>query len=87
MTGIQKASHLAWRILGAQAYIVDTRTSVLHELDDVGTCIWKLIDTEPDTSSVARRITELYDVPLDQAQHDLDYFLKELTSKGLLISA
>jgi len=43
MKSIVKASHLAARVIEGRAFIINTKTSTLHELDEVGTFIWKLI--------------------------------------------
>jgi hypothetical protein len=44
MGTIVKSPHLAWRIVSGQAFVINTKTSMLHELDEVATFIWKAID-------------------------------------------
>lgn len=82
MKNVKKAGHLAWRTIEGKAYIVNTRTSTLHELDEVGSFIWVRIDSSPE-----RIVDELlgeYDVTRAEAQKDLDEFLDALAEKGLI---
>ena len=44
MTNIVKTNHLAARVIEGKAFIINTKSSTLHELDETGTFIWKLIE-------------------------------------------
>ena len=39
-----KTENLASRVIEGQAFIINTKTSMLHELDATGTFIWNLIE-------------------------------------------
>lgn len=84
MKDLRKTSHLACRIISGQAFVINTHTSILHELDEVGTFIWDLLDRNISIDKIAEKIVETYDVSIEQAKADIETFLKELESNGLV---
>lgn len=79
-----KTPHLAWRLISEKAFIINTETSVLHELDETGTFIWKLLDKTADPAIIAGLLCEQYEVSPEQAKKDTTKFLKELRVNGLI---
>jgi len=82
---IKISPHTAFRIIENKAYIINTQTSTLHELDEVGTFLWDLLCKNSSAEILAQRLFDNYDVAsYKQAQSDVDDFLEQLSSKGLL---
>lgn len=79
-----KKSSIAWRIVEGQAFIINTKTSVLHELDETGTFIWKLAAKNRDVEYIASELSSHYDVARDQAAKDTEEFFEELEKKGIM---
>lgn len=81
---IIKAGDLAARVIEGQAFIINTKTSVLHELDETGTFIWKLIERKKSRQDIVSALVSEFEVSEQQAGLDLDEFLNELEQKGLI---
>ena len=79
-----KKNDIAWRIIEGQAFIVNTTTSTLHELDETGTFIWKLLETDERPEDIAVEISLHFDVSGEQALKDTEEFIVELEKKGIL---
>lgn len=84
MTIYRRNPHLAWRIICDQAYIVDPRTSTLHELNELGTFIWNLIDSDKTLDKIAANIIRYFEVSEEKAKEDTEEFLNALKINGLV---
>ena len=78
------AAHCAWRMIDGVAFVVDTRDSTLHELSETGSFIWKLLEKGEKPATIAGRLTETYDVSLNEASRDVDEFMRQLQTYGLI---
>jgi Coenzyme PQQ synthesis protein D (PqqD) len=84
MKNIIKTNHLAARIIEGKAFIINTKNSTLHELDETGTFIWKLIEKKKSLEEMTSLITSEFDVTSTQAENDLHEFLEALKQKGII---
>lgn len=84
MKKFSKTANVACRIIEGQAFIVNTQTSTLHELDETGTFIWKLIEKGKNIDEVAEALSESFDVTRQNAGKDAEEFISELKKKGIL---
>jgi hypothetical protein len=75
---------IASRIIEGQAFIVNTKTSTLHELDETGTFIWKLIEKGRTLENIVLELSSFYEVTEARAMKDAKDFLDELSAKGLI---
>ena len=79
-----KTENLASRVIEGQAFIINTKTSTLHELDETGTFIWNLIEKKKNRLEILRELTTHFDVTDIVAERDLGEFLSELKKMGLI---
>jgi hypothetical protein len=84
MKNIAKSVHLAWRIVGGRAFVINTKTSTLHEFDGLATFIWKEIDAGTTRDDLLRSIVDNYEVSAERASADLDRFLQTLQDHGII---
>ncbi len=84
MEKLTKTDNIAWRVIEGQAFIINTKTSTLHELDETGTFIWKLIEKGSSIEETAKELSERFDVSTGQAVKDIRDFITELEKKGIL---
>jgi Coenzyme PQQ synthesis protein D (PqqD) len=84
MKNLLKTNNIAHRIIEGQAYIINSKTSTLHELDETGTFIWKLLEKGKAPREIAESLAANYDVSTEQAFKDTKEFLCELETKGIL---
>lgn len=64
--------------------VVDPRTSTLHDLSEVASFYWTSIDGSRSLDDLAAAAAEEFDVDVRTARLDLERYVDELTSKGLL---
>lgn len=84
---ISRTTHVAWRIIDGKAYIVNTRNSTMHELDETATFIWKALDRHRTAEHLTEQLRQTYEVSHAQAQKDVSEFLDDLKTKGLIETA
>jgi len=82
-----KTDNIACRIIEGQAFIINTKTSTLHELDETATFIWRLVEKGRGHEDIARSLSEEFDVSREQASKDTADFLRELEKKGILAAS
>ena len=84
MKQFEKSRDIAFRVISGKAYIVNTRTSTLCELNETGTFLWKLMDSSVIRQDLVNKMHDTYDVSFNDARKDVDEFLNELKINGLI---
>jgi hypothetical protein len=82
----QKNPALAWREIDDETVIISPNDSVMHELNDTGSFLWKNIDGKKSAADLAQLLSENYEVTPDIALSDTEALLEELSSRKLVIS-
>ncbi|MFZ0211097.1 MAG: PqqD family protein [Candidatus Acidiferrales bacterium] len=75
---------LAWREIDGRVVIISPEDSIVHELNETASFMWKLIDAGCDANQVAKLLQDEYDVDLSAAEADTRQFLASLRGTGLL---
>jgi hypothetical protein len=75
----------AWRELEGQVVIISPEDSVLHELNDTASFIWKLSTGEHGLEEIARRLAQEFEVDEATALADTHALVAELCAKRLLL--
>jgi coenzyme PQQ synthesis protein D (PqqD) len=83
----QKNPILAWREIDGEIVIVSPNDSVLHELNETGSFVWKQLDGRRPAAEIAAGLAAEYDVTPERALEDIETLLGELASRHLLIPA
>ena len=78
-----KSKHIADRIIEGKAIIV-TPDSMMHQLSEVGTRIWQLLDAHSTIEAIAARLVEEFDVSEDDARKDVAALAKDLQQKKIV---
>ena len=73
----QKNPALAWREIDAATVIISPNDSVMHELNDTGSFLWKNIDGHRNAADLAALLSEIYEVTPDVALTDTQSLLEE----------
>lgn len=71
--------------LGGETVVLSLATGESFSLDSTGQRIWQLLQDLGDREAVAKRLVEEYEGDDQDIRHDLDEFLKELESRGLIV--
>jgi hypothetical protein len=83
----QKNQALAWREIDEETVIISPTESVMHELNDTGSFIWKNIDGRRSAQEIASLLAASYEVTVDVALSDTEALLEELSSRKLVVLA
>jgi hypothetical protein len=83
----QKNPALAWREIDEETVIISPAESVMHELNDTGSFIWKNIDGRRSAQEIATLMAANYEVTVEVALTDTEALLVELSSRKLIVVA
>ena len=82
----QKNPALAWREIDEETVIISPNVSVMHELNDKGSFLWKNIDGKKSAAELAELLVENYEVTPDIALSDTQALLQEMSSRQLVVT-
>jgi hypothetical protein len=82
----QKNPALAWREIDDETVIISPNDSVMHELNDTGSFLWKNIDGKKSAAELAELLAENYEVTPDIAFSDTQALLNEMSSRKLVVT-
>jgi hypothetical protein len=82
----QKNQALAWREIDDETVIISPHDSVMHELNDTGSFLWKNIDGKKSAAELAELLVENYAVTPDIALSDTQALLEEMSSRKLVVT-
>ncbi len=77
------SKNLAWREISGQVFIVDPDNSYLHELNETGSFIWKLMERAFSPEEIAKRLSKEFDVVPAEAADDVKDFIETLINKKI----
>jgi hypothetical protein len=80
----EKTPDLIWRSLDDGTVIINPEQGDVKVLNNVGARVWELIDGQRSVGQIAQEITQDYEVSLDEANKDLQDYLKVMITQGLL---
>ncbi len=83
----QKNPALAWREIDDETVIISPQDSVMHELNDTGSFLWKNIDGRKSAAQLAELLAANYEVTPDAALSDTQALLEEMSSRKLVVNA
>jgi hypothetical protein len=83
----QKNPELAWREIDDETVIISPNESVMHELNETGSFIWKNIDGRHSAGELAEMVSASYEVTPDVALEDTESLLQQLSSRKLILPA
>ena len=82
----QKNPALAWREIDNETVIISPNDSVMHELNDTGSFLWKNIDGKRSAAQLAELLVQSYEVAPDVALSDTQSLLEEMSARKLVIT-
>jgi hypothetical protein len=82
----QKNPALAWREIDDETVIISPNDSVMHELNDTGSFLWKNIDGKKSAAELAELLVENYEVAPETALSDTQSLLEEMSSRKLVVT-
>jgi hypothetical protein len=79
-----RSESLEWREIEDEVIAIDTRTSSYLSANGSGLVIWRELAEGTTRELLIERIVETFGIETDRAAADVDHFLSDLRSRGLL---
>jgi hypothetical protein len=79
-----RSDALEWREVEGEVIVLDLEGSVYMSLNGSGAVCWRALADGATREEIANRLTERFDVSRERAERDVEDFLQELGSHGLL---
>ncbi len=76
--------NLAFRKISDEYYIVDSRNSMLHKLNSVGSLIWEVLKKGATVKEIVELVYKEYEVEIETLTKDVEEFITELKNKSLI---
>jgi hypothetical protein len=73
-----------FRVLGDGAVLVNLASNEVMEFNSTGAAIWEHLSRGASIDDVIPQLMETFDVDRTTAERDVETFLSELTSRGLI---
>lgn len=77
---------LAWREIERHVVVISPEDSVVHELNETASFIWKLASEGRNLAEIVRSLSAEYRVDAALAKADAEELLAVLAKKGLLVN-
>jgi Coenzyme PQQ synthesis protein D (PqqD) len=77
-------NEVAAKIIDGEAILINLSTGVYYSMTDVGAVMWELIGKRSSLGEIIQTITEIYDVPADQARADTERLAAQLLEEALV---
>lgn len=78
---------VAWRIIDGEAVIVLPESEEVNVLNEIGSCIWELVDGMRSVGEITEIIVAEYDITPEEAERDVGEFIQELVENKMLVLA
>jgi hypothetical protein len=79
-----KAGRIPSQDVDGEVFAITPDDGVLHNFDELGSFVWKLIDGKRSLGDIEGRVLAEYDVEPTRLRDDLTAFFKMLAEKGLV---
>ena len=80
---VRPSPRIAWQVVGGEAIVLDVTTGLAVGLNEVGTFIWKNLETL-DREQLVENIVREFAVDRATAKGDLETFLDRFVREGVL---
>ncbi len=89
-TPFQRNPELAARMIGDELILVPIKGQLaqlqqIYVLNEVGAFIWEHLDEMKDPAGLSDQLATVFEVDPEEAEADLEGYLRELSAQGLLL--
>lgn len=85
---LRRSPEVTFEVVDGRAILIDGQGTELITLNPVGTLVWNALDGERDSGQLANDLVATFeDVTVEQLEDDINAFVEELRSSGLVVEA
>jgi DNA-binding ferritin-like protein (Dps family) len=75
---------MIWRMVGDEAFIIDKDGTKIHQLNSIGSEIWKISEGNLTIMQIIENICNNFEIAEAQAKADTIQFVENMLSQGLV---
>ena len=75
---------MIWRMVGDEAFIIDKDGTKIHQLNSIGSEIWKISEGNLTIRQIIENICNNFEIAEVQAKADTIQFVENMLSQGLV---
>lgn len=76
---------VAAKVIDGELIVIRLSDGTYYSMDNVGTCIWELIEAGHPVTDLVRSLADRYATPVERVEADVVAFVGELLAEGLLV--
>ena len=76
---------MIWRMVGNEAFIIDKDGTKIHQLNRVGSEIWKISEGNLTVSQIIENICDYFAITAEEAEKDSAQFIEQMLAQGLVV--
>lgn len=76
---------VAAKIMDGEAVLINLATGMYYSMADSATAVWSMVEQGCSVDYIASRLSDHYDVPLEQAKRDVERIIEELENEDLAV--
>ncbi|MCX7716759.1 MAG: PqqD family protein [Endomicrobia bacterium] len=76
--------NIAYRKIGENVYIVDSKNSMLYKLNETASLIWEGISKGESISKIIKKILSEYEIDYQTVKSDVEELIDQLKDKSLI---
>ena len=82
---VVRNNEMIWRLVGDEAFIIDKDGTKIHQLNKMGSEIWKISEGNLTIRQIAETVCENFEVTAEEAEKDTVEFIENMLKQGLVI--
>jgi hypothetical protein len=75
---------MIWRMVGEEAFIIDKDGTKIHQLNSIGSEIWKISEGNLTIRQIIENICNYFEIAEAQAKADTIQFVEKMLNQGLV---
>jgi hypothetical protein len=76
-----------WKMVGNEAFIIDKDGTNFHQLNSVGSEIWKIAEGTATVRQIIETICSRFEITAEEAERDATRFIENMLTQGLVTLA
>src|SRR5574338_684104 len=78
---------VAAKVIDGELIIIRLSDGTYYSMDNVGACVWELIEAGRPLREVVEDVSARYAAPLERVEADVETLVRELFAEGLIVGA
>ena len=81
---VVRNSDMVWKMVGNEAFIIDKDGTNIHQLNSVGSEIWKISEGTLTVRQIIETICNHFEITAEEAEKDATRFIEDMLTQGLV---